>query len=158
MATTASISISSDITESVPFSVNASMTMYQAGTTLDLEETTGLAQRTYSGNTNQVDLITIANENLEINGANKVYIRNTGTDKTKYFIITLGQAGGGSPTDTEEIGRLYGGDWMLFPYDAYPLDADDSDGTTAGHANNWDICVTPSSAEKMTLEYAVFHQ
>ena len=51
------------------------MTMYQAGTTLDLEETTGLAQRTYSGNTNQVDLITIANENLAINGANKVYIR-----------------------------------------------------------------------------------
>jgi len=158
MATTASISISSDITESVPFSVNASMTMHQAGTTLDLEETTGLAQRTYSGNTNQVDLITIANENLEINGANKVYIRNTGTDKTKCFTITLGQAGGGSATDTEEIGRLYGGDWMLFPYDAYPLDADDSDGTTAGHANNWDICVTPSSAEKMTIEYAVFHQ
>ena len=57
MATTASISITSDITESVPFSVNASMTMYQAGTTLDLEETTGLAQRTFSGNTTQVVLV-----------------------------------------------------------------------------------------------------
>jgi hypothetical protein len=157
MATTASISISSDITDNIPFSISADMTMYQAGTTLDLEETTGLAQRTYSGNTNQVDLITIANENLAINGANKVYIRNTGTDKTKHFTITLGQAGAGSPTDTEEIGRLYGGDWMLFPYDAYPLDADDTDGTST-HANNWDVCVTPSSAEKMTIEYAVFHQ
>ena len=56
MATTASISITSDITDSVPFSVNAEMTMYQAGTTLDLEETTGLAQRTFSGNTTQVVL------------------------------------------------------------------------------------------------------
>ena len=48
MATTAAINITSDITDSVPFSINASMTMYQAGTTIDLEETTGLAQRTFS--------------------------------------------------------------------------------------------------------------
>ena len=140
MATTASISITSDITDSVPFSVNADMTMYQAGTTLDLEETTGLAQRTYSGNTNQVDLITIANENLEINGANKVYIRNTGSDKAEHFKITLAD----TTDDTEEIGRLYGGDWMLIPWEA--TDA------------NEDIMVQPSTTEKMTLEFMVFHE
>ena len=60
MATTATISISSDITDNVPFSVNASMTMHQAGTTLDLEETTGLAQRTFSGNTTQVVLLDVS--------------------------------------------------------------------------------------------------
>ena len=53
MATTAQISIISDITDSIPFSVNADMTMYQAGTTLDLEETTGLAQRTFPGSLTQ---------------------------------------------------------------------------------------------------------
>ena len=140
MATTAQISITSDITDSVPFSINADMTMYQAGTTLDLEETTGLAQRTFSGNTTQVDLITVANESVTASGANKVYIRNTGTDKTQHFIITLADAADA----VEEIGRLYGGDWMLMPWLA--TDA------------NEDIMVQPSTSEKMTIEYAVFHQ
>ena len=140
MATTATINITSDITDSVPFSVNASMTMTQAGGTADLEETTGLAQRTFSGNTTQVDLITVANESVTANGANKVYIRNTGTDKAQHFKITLAD----TTDDTEEIGRLYGQDWMLFPWLA--TDA------------NEDIMVQPSTSEKMTIEYAVFHQ
>ena len=140
MATTASISISSDITESVPFSVNASMTMYQAGTPLDLEETTRLAQRTFSGNTTQVVLIDVSAESITASGANKVYIRNTGTDKTQHFKITLAD----TTDDTEEIGTLYGQDWMLMPW-------------LASDANE-DIMVKPSSTEKMTIEYAVFHQ
>ena len=142
MATTASISISSDITESVPFSVNASMTMYQAGTTLDLEETTGLAQRTFSGNTTQVVLLDVSTFGAITAGAggHKVYIRNTGTDKTKGFKVFLAD----TTDDTEEIGTLYGQDWMLMPW-------------LASDANE-DIMVQPSSAEKMTIEYAVFHQ
>ena len=140
MATTASISITSDITENIPFSLNAEMTMTQADGTADLEETTGLAQRTFSGNTTQVDLITVANESVTASGANKVYIRNTGTDKTQHFKITLAD----TADDTEEIGRLYGQDWMLFPWLA--TDA------------NEDIMVQPSTSEKMTIEYAVFHQ
>tara|TARA_R110000823_G_scaffold59061_1_gene142205 strand:- start:180 stop:599 length:420 start_codon:yes stop_codon:yes gene_type:complete len=139
MATTASISISSDILDSMPFSVTANMTMYKAGTTIDLEETTGLANRAYTAVT-QVDLITVANESVTANGANKVYIRNTGTDKTEHFKITLADA----TDDTEEIGRLYGQDWMLFPWLA--TDA------------NEDIMVQPSTANKMTLEYIVFHE
>ena len=91
MATTAAISITSDITDSIPFSVNANMTMYQAGTTLDLEETTGLAQRTFSGNTTQVVLIDVSATAVTAGGAvaHKVYIRNTGTDKTKGFKVFL---------------------------------------------------------------------
>ena len=141
MATTAAINITSDITDSVPFSINADMTMYQAGTTLDLEETTGLAQRTFSGNTTQVVLIDVsATAVTAAAGGHKVYIRNTGTDKTQHFKITLADA----TDDVEEIGTLYGQDWMLFPWLA--TDA------------NEDIMVQPSSTEKMTIEYAVFHQ
>lgn len=143
MATTASISITSDITESLSTSVNASMTMYQAGTTLDLEETTGLAQRTFSGNTTQVILLDVsALAQITAGGASahKVYIRNTGTDKTKGFKVFLADA----TDDVEEIGTLFGQDWMLFPWLA--TDA------------NEDIMVQPSSSEKMTIEYAVFHQ
>tara|TARA_R100001082_G_scaffold110158_1_gene89231 strand:- start:797 stop:1225 length:429 start_codon:yes stop_codon:yes gene_type:complete len=142
MATTASISITSDITDSISFSINEQMTMYKADTTIDLEETTGLAQRTFSGNTTQVVLIDVSATAVTAGGAvaHKVYIRNTGTDKTKGFKVFLADA----TDDTEEIGTLYGQDWMLMPWLA--TDA------------NEDIMVQPSSEEKMTLEYAVFHQ
>ena len=143
MATTAEINITSDITDSISFSINESMTMTQADGTLDLEETTGLAQRTFSGNTTQVVLLDVsAVGGLTAGGAvaHKVYIRNTGTDKTKGFRVFLAD----TTDDTEEIGILYGQDWMLMPWLA--TDA------------NEDIMVQPTSADKMTLEYVVFHQ
>ena len=142
MATEATINITSDITDSISFSVSESMTMTQADGTLDLEETTGLAQRTFSGNTTQVVLLDVSAIGGLTAGAggHKVYIRNTGTDKTKGFKVFLAD----TTDDTEEIGTLYGQDWMLMPW-------------LASDANE-DIMVQPSSSDKMTLEYAVFHQ
>ena len=142
MATTAKIDITSDITENIPFSISAEMTMTQAGGVLDLEETTGLAQSTFYGNTTQVVLIDVSATAVTAGGAvaHKVYIRNTGTDKTKGFKVFLAD----TTDDTEEIGTLYGQDWMLMPW-------------LASDANE-DIMVQPSSSDKMTLEYAVFHQ
>ena len=142
MATNATINITSDITDSISFSISAEMRMYKADTSIDLEETTGLAQRTFSGNTTQVTLIDVSATPVTAGGAvaHIVYIRNTGTDKTKGFKIFLADA----TDDTEEIGTLYGQDWMLMPW--FASDA------------NEDIMVQPSSTEKMTLEYAVFHQ
>ena len=143
MATTASIAITSDITDSISFSINEDMTMTQADLTSDLEETTGLAQRTFSGSTTQVVLLDVSTFGAITAGgavAHKVYIRNTGTDKTKGFKVFLADA----TDDTEEIGTLFGQDWMLMPW-------------LASDANE-DIMVQPSSSDKMTLEYAVFHQ
>ena len=143
MATEASINITSDITDSISFSISENMTMTQADLTSDLEETTGLAQRTFSGSTTQVVLLDVSTFGAITAGgavAHKVYIRNTGTDKTKGFKVFLAD----TTDDTEEIGTLFGQDWMLMPWLA--TDA------------NEDIMVKPSSTEKMTLEYAVFHQ
>ena len=143
MATTASIAITSDITDSISFSINEDMTMTQADLTSDLEETTGLAQRTFSGSTTQVVLLDVSTFGAITAGgavAHKVYIRNTGTDKTKGFKVFLADA----TDDTEEIGTLFGQDWMLMPW-------------LASDANE-DIMVQPSTEEKMTIEYAVFHQ
>ena len=143
MATEAEINITSTITDSISFSINERMTMTQADGNLDLEETTGLAQRTFSGNTTQVTLIDVsAIGGLTAGGAvaHKVYIRNTGTDKTKGFRVFLADA----TDDTEEIGILWGEDWMLMPW-------------LASDANE-DIMVQPTSSDKMTIEYAVFHQ
>jgi|TARA_R100001086_G_scaffold209452_1_gene125267 hypothetical protein len=129
----ASIGLSSDITDST-ISVGNASTLYKAGTTTGLTTLTSVTKVLSS--TNQVDLITTGSVSTT---HAYVYINNPSTDHTEYFNITIGNAGGGSATDTEEIGRLYGGDFMWFPWDV-----DD------------DICITPSVATDMTVEYMVF--
>ena len=131
--TTASVSVSSDIGDS-GLSVSNTSTLYTAGTTTGLTTMTSVTKVLES--TNQVDLITTGSVSTTHAYA---YINNPSTDHTEFFHITIGNAGTGSPTDTEEIGRLYGGDWMWIPWDV-----DD------------DICITPSVSTKMTVEYQVF--
>ena len=131
--TTAAISLGSDITDST-IGVSNTSTLYTAGTTTGLTTMTSVTKVLSS--TNQVDLITTGSVSTT---HAYVYINNPSTDHTEFFHITIGNAGAGSPTDTEEIGRLYGGDWMFFPWDV-----DD------------DICITPSVATDMTVEYQVF--
>ena len=142
--TTATLTITSDI-PSYGFNISQTMTMNKAGTAIGLEETTGLAVRKFSGTNNQNDILTVANESASTTGANKLYIRNTGTSKTNYFRIGLGASSTNtSPEETEEIGRLYGGDWMMIPYLAEDA--------------NWDVMCQPSTTAEMTLEYMLFHE
>ena len=131
--TTATISLSSDVTDSA-LNVSNQSIMHTAGTTTWMDTMTSVTKVLES--TNQVDLIVTGSVSTT---HAYVYINNPDTDHTRHFKITIGNAGAGSPTDTEEIGRLYGGDWMFFPWDV-----DD------------DICITPSDANKMTVEYQVF--
>ena len=134
MPTTANISLSSDITDN-SLSVSNSSVLFKAGSASDGVDTMTSVTKVLSS-TNQVDLITTGSVSTT---HAYVYINNPSTDHTEYFNVTIGNAGAGSPTDTEEIGRLYGGDWMWFPWDV-----DD------------DICVTPSVSTDMTIEYQVF--
>ena len=129
----ASISLASDITDS-NINVSNTSTLFTAGSTTGLNTMTSVTKVLSS--TNQVDLITTGSVSTT---HAYVYINNPSSDHTEYFTIAIGDAGAGSPTDTEEIGRLYGGDWMWFPWDV-----DD------------DICITPSVATDMTVEYQVF--
>ena len=139
MATTnATISVSSDIAESA-VSINNTSTLYTAGTTTGLDTMTSVTKVLES--TNHVDLITTGS--VATTHA-YVYINNPSTDHTEYFHIHIGNAVGSGTYDdgtlpTEEIGRLYGGDWMWFPWDV-----DD------------DITIKPSVSTKMTVEYQVF--
>ena len=134
MATTnATIALSSDITDS-SISVSNQSTLWTAGTTTGMDAMTSVTKVLES--TNQVDLITTGSVSTT---HAYVYINNPSTDATEFFKIHIGNEGGGSPSDTEEIGRLYAGDWMWFPWDV-----DD------------DITITPSVATDMTVEYQVF--
>ena len=134
MATTnATIGLASDVTDS-SLSISNSTQLNTAGTTTGVNTMTSVTKVLSS--TDQVDLITTGSVSTT---HAYVYINNPSTDETKYFTVTIGNAGAGSPTDTEEIGRLYAGDFMWMPWDV-----DD------------DICVAPSSTDDMTVEYMVF--
>mgnify|MGYP003660274325 CR=1 FL=1 len=136
--TTAAISVASDIGDS-GLSVSNTSILYTAGTTTGLDTMTSVTKVLES--TNHVDLITTGS--VATTHA-YVYINNPSTDHTEYFHVHIGNAVGSGTYDdgtlpTEEIGTLYGGDWMWFPWDV-----DD------------DITIKPSVSTKMTVEYQVF--
>ena len=137
--TTATITLaSSDIADNA-LSVSNTMTLTTAGTTTGITETTGLA-RLKMASTSLTDLITVANvTGFTAAKSAKVYIKNTGTASDKYGIIGIGDSSG-TPTT---IGRLYGGDWMLFPWD--------------GNSGE-DITIDMSDATETIIEYMVFFE
>ena len=126
--TTATINIASaDLTDNA-LNVTNTATLNKRGN-LEGLDTIISATKTFTS-TSVVDLVAVTG--FTATAANKVYIANTGTSESDYFVIGI---------QSEEIGRLYGGDWMFIPWSA---DTDD------------DITVTPSVATAMTAEYMVF--
>ena len=138
MATTATISISSDIAPGFG-GISESMTLTQAGNLIDIDSTTGFQIRKLSA-TAAVDLVTMANELVEPKDsvASKIYIRNIGYKGVidKSVGVTIG-------VNAEPIGLLYGGDWMMMPLTC--IDADD-------------ITATPATDDTVVLEYVMFYE
>ena len=131
----ATISISSNIS-SYPTNINKTMTMKKAGSCHGLEETTGLKTKKFTSTTVAVGVV--AAGDLDDNVAHKVYIRNASADKANFFYISYHATDAGA-SDAETIGKLYGGDWMLMPYD--------------GLTN---INAASSTTDTQYLEYMVF--
>ena len=130
----ANISISSDIT-SYPMNINKSMTMKKAGTCTGLDETLGLRTKKFNS-TVAAEIATLGD--LTNDGAHKIYIRNASTSKSNFFYVAYNASAAAADT-AETIGKLYGGDWMLMPYN----------GST-------DINVASSTTDVQYLEYMVF--
>ena len=147
MATTATITIASDIYSGFS-GISKTMTLTKAGALTDIEETTGFSRRKLSSTT-ATDLIIMADASLiqetSDSAAAKCYIKNIGDgkgniDKSTYVSISLGTAGG----TTQEISKLYGGDWMLIP-----LTTIDATG---------DIYATAENNDAVVLEYVMFYE
>jgi len=138
MATTATISISSDIAPGFS-GIGESMTLTQAGTLIDIDSTTGFQIRKLSA-TGAVDLVTMVNELVEPKDsvASKIYIRNIGYKGVidKSVGVTIG-------VNAEPIGKLYGGDWLVMPLTC--IDADD-------------ITANPATDDTVVLEYVMFYE
>ena len=132
--TTATVSInSSDLTDDT-LSINVSKQCYKAGTTLGLDQTTGL-NRLYVTATQQFDPFPVVKGATNAAENGKVYIANLSTTDTEYIIVGIGDA---------VIGRLYAGDWMWMPWSP-----------KAQHVN--DIEITPSVATGMHVEFMAIH-
>ena len=138
MATTATISISSDIAPGFG-GISATMTLTQAGTITDIDSTTGFQIRKLSA-ASEVDLVTMASELVEPEDsqAAKIYIRNIGYKGVidKSVGVTIG-------VKSEPIGKLYGGDWMMMPLTC--IDADD-------------VTATPETNDTVVIEYVMFYE
>ncbi len=138
MATTATISISSDIAPGFG-GISESMTLTQAGTLTDIDSTSGFQIRKLSA-TGAVDLITMASEIVEPKDsvAAKIFIRNIGYKGVidKSVGVTIG-------VNAEPIGLLYGGDWMMMPLTC--IDADD-------------ITANPATDDTVVIEYVMFFE
>ena len=138
--TTAAISITNDIA-SASISTSQNMTLYKAGSaTLGMD--TMLSVSKILSSQDQVDLVAAASAGSTTH--NFLYINNPSSNSSEFFTLCLGDDPQGSSADStdEELGRLYGGQWMMIPW-------------TAADAN-YDIMIAPSVATEMTVEYMIF--
>ena len=136
--TTAQITLTSTDIADNALSISNTMTLTTAGTETGITETTGLARKKVAS-ASLADLITVANTDVTAAKSAKVYIKNTSTATDKYGLVGIGDSSG-TPI---YIGRLYGGDWMLIPWDA-----------NSGE----DITLTMSDSTETIIEYMVFFE
>ena len=139
--TTATITLSSSDLLSDNLSLSATMNLYKDGTTA-----TGLEQMNYHRaiiptGTN-FDLIQDSAALSE--DASYVYICLKNTDVTDYVKISI---------NSEEIGRLYAGDWLFMPWDN---DLTDTEAATDPSGNDSSIEIQ-AYTHYATIEYMLFH-
>ena len=136
MATTATLTLASSDIAGDPVSVSKTATLTKAGSTNDLDQSTGLSRVHLRSATNKVLLAANAEGN---NLAAKVYIINKSTDASLYLTVTI---------NAQTIGELYAGDFMFIPWSQTDTDAD-----IEVAATNW-----TASTGDIPVEYALFHE
>ena len=136
MATTATITLASADIAGDPVNVSKTSTCTKAGTTADLDQTTGL-NRVHLRSTTQKVLIGANAEGNDLAG--KVYIVNKATDPTLYISVAIA---------AQSIGKLYAGDFMFIPWSQTDVSAD-----LKVAATNW-----TASTGDIPVEYALFHE
>ena len=132
--TTASLTLTSTDLFDDSLSISNTSTCYKAGTTIGLDQTTGLTKlyATAATNFDPFPVVKGATNTAE-NG--KVYISNLSEDETEFITVSIGDA---------IIGRLYAGDFMWMPWSP-----------KLQHVN--DIEIAPSVATGMWVEFMAIH-
>jgi len=115
-------------------SISNTSTCYKAGTTIGLDQTTGLT-RTYVTAVTQFDPFPVVKGATNAAENGRVYIANLSEEITEYIIVSIGDL---------VIGRLYAGDFLWMPWSP-----------KLQHVS--DIEITPSVATGMNIEYMAIH-
>lgn len=132
--TTSTLSLTSpDLTDDT-LALNVSKICYKGGTTVGLDQTTGLT-RAYLTATTNIDIFPAVKDATNIAETGKVYIANLSEDETEYIIVSLANS---------VIGRLYAGDFLWMPW-------------TPQASLLSDIEIAPSVATGMVVEYMAVH-
>lgn len=108
MAISASLTLSSsagDLTSNA-LALSTTTSLTKAGNATALDSTSGLGKKVTTS-TDQYTLFKA--DEYTSDKAAKLYLKNTETLATRYFTISI---------DDEVMGRLYAGDWALFPWSA----------------------------------------
>tara|TARA_R100000734_G_C3302293_1_gene92831 strand:+ start:458 stop:856 length:399 start_codon:yes stop_codon:yes gene_type:complete len=105
--TTATLTLTSDINTDA-LALTTTHTLNKAGTTIGLDQSSGLAKKIYAAAQSNTTLISAAD--YADNTASRVYIKNTGSSSTDYFTLELGSS-------NITLGRLYGQDFTWLPYE-----------------------------------------
>tara|TARA_Y100001963_G_C6727020_1_gene422019 strand:+ start:30 stop:488 length:459 start_codon:yes stop_codon:yes gene_type:complete len=133
--TTASLTITSSDLVGDALSLSTTNEINKAGTTVGLEQTTGMSTA-YLTATTQIDLFNPVRTAAADAGKNSwVYVCNKSEDETEYVTMKIAN---------QTIGRLYAGDFMWMPWNR--------------SARFIDISLTPSVATGMTVDYALFYE
>lgn len=132
--TTASLTLTSADLFEDNLSISTSNALNKAGTTIGLDQTTGL-NRVYLTATTNVDIFTVPGATKD-GKKSHVYIANLSTDETEYITVTIGD---------KVIGRLYAGDFLWMPWNQQ-----------AQHIS--DLEIAPSVATGINVEYMIIHE
>ena len=132
--TTASLTLTSTDLFDDSLSISNTSTLHKAGTTIGLDQTTGLT-KTYVTATQQFDPFPVVKGATNADENGRVYIANLSEEITEYIIVTIGDL---------VVGRLYAGDFLWMPWSP-----------KLQHVN--DIEITPSVATGMWIEFMAIH-
>ena len=130
--TTAAITLTSTDLLSDSLSLSPTATLTKAGGAVGLDQTSGLGRKTTTSNSQYV---LFDGTDYSPDKAHKLYLKNTSTTDSEYFVLTV---------NSEDIGRIYAGDWVFMPW--------------SGHDADNDIKITPSVSTTMTLEYMLIYE
>ncbi len=136
MATTATLTIASTDIAGDPVTVSKQAILTKAGSSNDLDQSTGL-NRVHLRSTTQKTLLAANAEGNDL--AAKVYIINKSDDASLYITVAI---------NAQTTGKLYGGDFMFIPWSQT-----DTSASIKVAATNW-----TSSTGDIPVEYALFHE
>ena len=136
MATTATLTLASADIAGDPVNVSKTATLTKAGSTNDLDQSSGL-NRVHLRSTTQKTLLAANAEGNDL--AAKVYIVNKSDDASLYITVSI---------NAQTTGKLYGGDFMFIPWSQT-----DTSASIKVAATNW-----TSSTGDIPVEYALFHE